>query len=1612
MSSSAAGESAPASQSAAPKSPASTGRAKPKYPGVRVTCNGNQLVTQHVETRITEGGVFYPITPSTEGGEIYQQSYAQGELNVWGQQKVAVETEGEHAAQGGATAFAVTGRRTVNFTSGQGLAYAMEQYYHAPGKLSTMVLEVGARALTKHALNVHCGHDDFYGVLDTGWTMLVAKDAQQAADQAVILRRVNELSLNPGMNIQDGMLTTHSERMYLAPEAEFLREYLGAVDDVIDCPTPAQRELFGPRRRRVPAMMDLRNPILLGPVQNQEHHMNGVVARRNNFNEAILPMLVEAYAEFGRLTGRHYGLIEQYRTEDADTVFVSLGCAADNIEAACDYLREQRNAKVGSIHVNVIRPFPEAAVVEALRGKKRVIVLERTDEGMAGDNPLARDIRVALGKANEAARFASDGHPHNGNGSGAATREIPTLAPEETPRLFRGAYGIGSRDFRPEHTLGAYEFATGQTPRQDGRTATEGETYFVLGVDHPYAVISRDTPSLLPEGAIAVRFHSIGGWGMITTGKNLGELVGEFGRFISERDATYDADGFLVEKLYVMANPKYGSEKKGAPTNYYLTVAPSPIKVNCELNHVDVVLCCDPKAFTHTNPLEGLKKGGCLVWESSETPATAWERIPSKYRQWIRDNAIRVFILPGFDIARKATNQTELQLRMQGNSFLGAFFRVSPFLEHYRISEEKFHESVRKQYVKKFGRFGDAVVASNMTVMTEGFSRVAEIAYGAPGDADRSSMRNPLQKPIGSHAIIPTAGCAASGCDPIARPPDQPARAPFQTLAKFDAEYRNGLGYHQPASALASLGVMGAGTGATQSKYVARRETPVYIAENCTQCMECITACPDTALPNLAQEVGVVLRTAINNYVSDVADRRAFGEQLGALEQRARARMNEAVKTKARLPFKDIVREEVAALASVSPPGRAELTAIIDKLPLAYSNVPAIFRSLEAKTPGSGGLFSIFVSDLCKGCGECVQVCGDHDALRMTRETEELNATLTTAQVFSRLLPDTPQKFLGLYNDADAAASREAALRNHLMVRRNYEALVSGDGACAGCGEKSILRACASVTEAFMRPMYHRKAARLRAKAEQLEKEGAVRLEALQQRDPKAFELYRKTFTHAILGLGGENDADTARRIADHEARHGAITVEQIVAGLVAVLRQDAFNHQDLQSVDGRRANGMSVMMMGASTGCNTVYGSTPPSNPHPYPWMNSLFQDGATISWLMAESAILLHARRSVVPERLVDALFAQEPAANDTSSAHRTGFSESDYFTLTHLDDALMTEQEIRELPKIWVIGGDGALGDIGFQNVSKVVLQNRPNVKMLMLDTQVYSNTGGQNSDSSTMLGGYDMNQFGVASQGKLIEKKNVAEAFTSGHGSPFVAQVSMANAAKLYKAILDGLEYRGTAFFQCYTTCQPEHGVGDNMSADQAKMVRDARGMPEFVFNPRRGETSAEAFDLKGNPTPERDWWRTKYASTGGEYNFTVAHWAVTEGRFRKHVKAIPDEDAAKLVPFDDMLLLITQDDVIHRRVFDPHHRSHVPNFGCYIQAEVHGKMKTFAVSRQMVLFAVERRKAWRMLQSKAGVANRDYLAQKAFLAKVDKGEISLADAKSRGRELVAAETPKT
>ena len=210
---------------------------------------------------------------------------------------------------------------------------------------------------------------------------------------------------------------------------------------------------------------------------------------------------------------------------------------------------------------------------------------------------MGREIRTALTKA-----LVTQGH--------AAEANLPAITPDQMPRLFAGIYGLGSRDFRPEHILGAYEFATGTRTRKDGKGIADGVSFFVLGVDHPYEVKSDDTPSLLPEKAVAVRFHSIGGWGAITTGKNLGAIIGDLNDLLYDRDKVVDELGNPKEIIHVSANPKYGSEKKGAPTSYFMVAAPERIRVNCDLRHVTVVLCCDPKAFTHTNPLDGILEGG------------------------------------------------------------------------------------------------------------------------------------------------------------------------------------------------------------------------------------------------------------------------------------------------------------------------------------------------------------------------------------------------------------------------------------------------------------------------------------------------------------------------------------------------------------------------------------------------------------------------------------------------------------------------------------------------------------------------------------------------------------------------------------------------------------------------------------------------------------------------------------------------------------------------------------------------------------------------------------------------------------------------------------------
>ena len=279
------------------KDHASNGDGSFKYPGTRAALDGNSAVIM-CERESSDAAGAYPITPSTQMGEYWAEAAAAGHINVSGRPLIFIEPEGEHAAAAVTAGMSMTGMRSANFSSGQGIAYMHESLYAAVGKRLTYVLNIGARAMTKSTLNVHAGHDDYHCVDDTGFFQLFAKNAQAAADLNIISHRIAELSLTPGVIAQDGFLTTHLIESMMVPERELIAEYLGRPDDLIETPTPAQKILYGDTRRRIPPLWDVDNPVMAGLVQNQDSFMQSVAAQRPYFFAHIPELADRAMAEY------------------------------------------------------------------------------------------------------------------------------------------------------------------------------------------------------------------------------------------------------------------------------------------------------------------------------------------------------------------------------------------------------------------------------------------------------------------------------------------------------------------------------------------------------------------------------------------------------------------------------------------------------------------------------------------------------------------------------------------------------------------------------------------------------------------------------------------------------------------------------------------------------------------------------------------------------------------------------------------------------------------------------------------------------------------------------------------------------------------------------------------------------------------------------------------------------------------------------------------------------------------------------------------------------------------------------------------------------------------
>jgi pyruvate-ferredoxin/flavodoxin oxidoreductase len=270
---------------------------------------------------------------------------------------------------------------------------------------------------------------------------------------------------------------------------------------------------------------------------------------------------------------------------------------------------------------------------------------------------------------------------------------------DRIPRIYHGAAGLGSRDVRPGDIAAVFE-----------NMIEDGQDYFTVGIKHATALTVREDPDMRPPGAFSMRGHSVGGFGSVTTNKVIATIGGQvFGKD-------------------VQAYPKYGSEKKGLPTTYYLTIAESHIYSHSELEYVDLVVLNDTTALFSGNPLEGVVDGGAIFMQSPYTnPVDVWQRIPTRDKNTIREKKIRVYFADMVQIAREVASEADLQMRMQGIVLLGAFLRLTPFAKESDMTDEAVYAGVEKALRKYFGKRGEQVVQDNLNCVKRGYSEMQEI---------------------------------------------------------------------------------------------------------------------------------------------------------------------------------------------------------------------------------------------------------------------------------------------------------------------------------------------------------------------------------------------------------------------------------------------------------------------------------------------------------------------------------------------------------------------------------------------------------------------------------------------------------------------------------------------------------------------------------------------------------------------------------------------------------------------------------------------------------------------------------------------------------------------
>ena len=333
--------------------------------------SGNEAVAYALKQINPDVMGAFPITPSTEIPEYFAEYVANGEVDT-----EYVTVESEHSSMSVCIAAQAAGARSVNATSSCGLALMYELLYVAASCRLPITLACVNRALSG-PININNDHSDSMGARDTGWIQIYAENNQEAYDNMLMAMPIGETpSVRlPVMTCMDGFITSHAVENIELLDTDTVQKFIGRYDP----------ENY---------LLKKENPLAVGPYDVSPYYMEHKVLQAEAMKTAKIRIL-EVAAEFEKISGRRYGLLEEYRMDDAELALVLIGSSAGTAKAAIDKLREA-GVKAGLVKIRVFRPFPGEELARALTGTKAVAVMDKSEGFSANGGPIFAETRSAL----------------------------------------------------------------------------------------------------------------------------------------------------------------------------------------------------------------------------------------------------------------------------------------------------------------------------------------------------------------------------------------------------------------------------------------------------------------------------------------------------------------------------------------------------------------------------------------------------------------------------------------------------------------------------------------------------------------------------------------------------------------------------------------------------------------------------------------------------------------------------------------------------------------------------------------------------------------------------------------------------------------------------------------------------------------------------------------------------------------------------------------------------------------------------------------------------------------------------------------------------------------